>query len=420
MPSLSFFAESPHQYRCVYDLDVMGTKRSIVFAGLVFIVGSAFCFSQTPESTRQQIELHTQKAQAFLQAKKPDLAIPEFQAVVALDPANVNALANLGVLLFFRGDYTGASPKLRAALSLQPNLPKIQVLLGMSEKRGGEPANALKDLEASFPSIEEKRLRVEAGMELIELYTASNDLDKAATIVTQLRQVDPENQEILYAAYRIHSDLAGEAMLTLSLVAPDSAQMRQIMAHEQARQGHDANAIAQYQKAIAIDPKLPGIHFELAELLANSQDIKTRDQAEAEYKAALVENRFDEKAQSKLGDVYTKQGNLQKAYDAYSQAVRLQPDDPDANFGLAKTLISMEQPAKALPVLERVVQLDPTNSAAHFRLSTLYREQGRPVDAKHEVDEYKKYKEMKEKLQAIYKEMQVQPSVKSNDDQNER
>ena len=69
---------------------------------------------------------------------------------------------------------------------------------------------------------------------------------------------------------------------------------------------------------------------------------------------------------------------------------------------------------------ERVVQLDPTNSAAHFRLSTLYREQGRTADAKHEVDEYKKYKEMKEKLQGIYKEMQVQPSVKSNDDQNER
>jgi tetratricopeptide (TPR) repeat protein len=397
----------------------MSTKRGAVCAGIILIASCVLCFSQTPESTRQQIESHTQQAQAFLQEKKPDLAIPEFQAVVALDPDNLNARANLGVLLFFRGDYAQAAPNLRAALSLQPNLPKIQVLLGMSEKRTGDPANALKDLEASYPLIEDNHVRVEAGMELIELYTASNDLDKAAVIVGQLRQAAPDNKEVLYAAYRIHSDLAGEAMLALSLVAPDSAQMHQIMAHEEARQGHDAVAITQFQKAIAIDPKLPGIHFELAELLANSQDMKTRDSAEAEYKAALAANRFDEKAQAKLGDVYTKQGNLEKAYEAYTQALLLQPDDPDANFGLAKTLISMEQPAKALPVLERAVQLDPTNAAAHFRLSTLYREQGRPNDAKHEVEEYKKYKEMKEKLQGIYKEMQVQPAAKLNDEPNE-
>ena len=397
----------------------MSTKRGAVCAGIILIASCVLCFSQTPESTRQQIESHTQQAQAFLQEKKPDLAIPEFQAVVALDPDNLNARANLGVLLFFRGDYAQAAPNLRAALSLQPNLPKIQVLLGMSEKRTGDPANALKDLEASYPLIEDNHVRVEAGMELIELYTASNDLDKAAVIVGQLRQAAPDNKEVLYAAYRIHSDLAGEAMLALSLVAPDSAQMHQIMAHEEARQGHDAVAIAQFQKAIVIDPKLPGIHFELAELLANSQDMKTRDSAEAEYKAALAANRFDEKAQAKLGDVYTKQGNLEKAYEAYTQALLLQPDDPDANFGLAKTLISMEQPAKALPVLERAVQLDPTNAAAHFRLSTLYREQGRPNDAKHEVEEYKKYKEMKEKLQGIYKEMQVQPAAKLNDEPNE-
>ena len=397
----------------------MSTKRGFVVAGIILLAGLTLCFSQTPESISQQIEMHSQKAQAFLRERRPDLAIPELQAVIALDPKNVDARANLGVLLFFREDYAKATPELRAALTLRPDLPKIQALLGMSEKRGGDPANALKDLEASFPMISEKGIRVEAGMELIELYTASNDLDKAAAIVGQLRQTEPENKEILYAAYRIYSDLAGEAMLSLSLVAPGSAQMHQVMAHEEARQGNDAAAIAQFRKAIAIDPKLPGIHFELAELLANSQDIKTRDEAEAEYKAALSENSLDEKAQSRLGDIYTKQGDLQKAYDAYSQAVRLQPNDPDANFGLAKTLIAMEQPAKALPILEHAVQLDPTNSAAHFRLSTLYRQQGQTENAKREVEEYKKYREMKEKLQVLYKEMQIQPSVTSKDEPSE-
>ncbi|MGA8676145.1 MAG: hypothetical protein WB621_13080, partial [Candidatus Acidiferrales bacterium] len=51
------------------------------------------------------------------------------------------------------------------------------------------------------------------------------------------------------------------------------------------------------------------------------------------------------------------------------------------------------------------IQLDPTSAAAHFRLSTVYRELGRPEDAKHELDEYQKYKGMKEKLEQIYREM---------------
>ena len=77
---------------------------------------------------------------------------------------------------------------------------------------------------------------------------------------------------------------------------------------------------------------------------------------------------------------------------------------------MAKTLIAMNQQAKALPVLERAVQLEPTNAAAHFRLSTIYREMGRTADSQHEVEEYKKYKLMKEKLEAIFKEMQVHPA----------
>jgi len=42
----------------------------------------------------------------------------------------------------------------------------------------------------------------------------------------------------------------------------------------------------------------------------------------------------------------------------------------------------MGQPDKAEPLLEHALQLDPTSAAAHFRLSTLYRQAGRTADAK--------------------------------------
>ncbi len=39
-----------------------------------------------------------------------DLAIPELEKIVALDPNNVEARANLGVLLFFKEGTTDAVP----------------------------------------------------------------------------------------------------------------------------------------------------------------------------------------------------------------------------------------------------------------------------------------------------------------------
>ena len=39
----------------------------------------------------------------------------------------------------------------------------------------------------------------------------------------------------------------------------------------------------------------------------------------------------------------------------------------------------------------------------------VYRRMGRVDDAQREVDLYKKFKEMKEKLQVLYKELQIQP-----------
>jgi len=59
--------------------------------------------------------------------------------------------------------------------------------------------------------------------------------------------------------------------------------------------------------------------------------------------------------------------------------------------------------------LEASAQLEPTNATVHYRLAALYRKMGRMDDAKREVELYQKYKDMKEKLRAVYKELLIQP-----------
>jgi tetratricopeptide (TPR) repeat protein len=395
----------------------MRINKGSVSIFAVLLLATTSCLSQSVPSHQQQVEEHSRKAQEYLRENRPDLAVSEFKAIVALDPHNVDARGNLGVLLSFQGAYAEAIPQLRAALKLQPALWKIQALLGMAEKRTGDVKAALGDLENAFPKLKEQKIRIETGMELIDTYSRAGDLDKAAATVSVLRELDPTNIELIYTAYRIYSDLADESRLSLIVVAPNSAHTHQMMAHELARQGKADEAITNYREALKIDPKLPGLHFELAEMLNNSTIPNGRQEAESEYRAALAANSLDEKSECRLGDLAALKGDQKVANEHYERALKLRPEDAEANIGLAKTLMAMNQSEKALPLLKHAVKLDPTSAVAHFRLSTVYKQMGRTADAERELEEYQKYKDMKEKLRELYRQMRLVTEKIENEDE---
>ena len=355
----------------------------------------------------QQVQLHEQRAHQLLNEKKPELAIKEFAAVLEADPQNLDAQANLGVLLYFQKNYAAAEPHLRDAVEQKADLVKIRALLGMCERRLGKTDAARTDLQAVVDQLQEPNIRLEAGLELIEIYTASQELEKAASVIGLLRQGAPTDPRILYAAYRIYIDLAGEAMLDLSVAAPESGQMYQVMAHELVRERDTAGAIADYRKALAADPNLPGIHYELAEALHASPDLKLRAEAEEQYKLAVAANGSDEKAIIRLGDIAVDKGDLDTAAAHYKEALVLAPNDADATIGLAYVYTEKGEAASAAPLLEQIIAADPTNVLAHYRLSAVYRKLNRPDDAKRELQAYQKYKDMKEKMRQIYKDLRL-------------
>ncbi len=98
------------------------------------------------QTARTEIATHARQAQEFLGKGQPDLAVREYETILKLDPNNLDARGNLGVTLFFQGNYAKAAPHLRAVVKQQSNLWKIQALLGMSEKRLGQTAAAESDL----------------------------------------------------------------------------------------------------------------------------------------------------------------------------------------------------------------------------------------------------------------------------------
>jgi tetratricopeptide (TPR) repeat protein len=359
------------------------------------------------QSKPAQTELvrHEKLAQQYLAQRDTVHAIPELRAIVTLDPKNLEAQGNLGVLLFFQGKYGEAVPELRAAVALKPDLWKIESLLGIAERKTGDDRQGRVDLETAFPHIEEEKLKIDVGLALVESYSATEDLNKAADVVAQLLKMKPTDPSLLYASYSIHAEMMAESLLTLSLAAPDSGQLHQAIAHELERTHDLQGSIKNLREALALDPNLPGIHFELAEALNASDDQKLKAEAVEQYKLAEATNPSDPKAATRLGDIDVDKGDLDAGEALYKRALTLQPNYADATVGLANVLSEKGDPAQAATLLEQVVAADPTNYLAHFRLSAVYRKLNRPEDVKRELEAYKKYKDMHETLKGMYQKM---------------
>lgn len=391
------------------------TCRVVLFT-LLLPLATLSSIAQTATLKRQQAEQHIRASQQYLQQQRPDLAIPELQKAVALEPQNVDARGNLGVLLYFRGDYAGAIPELRVAVKLKPELWKLQGLLGLAEEHTGDAQSGEADLEAAFPHLTEHKFKTDVGNALIAGYNTTGETEKAAAVVSQLLADQPTDTELLYTSYRLYSDLADKALLTMALTDPDGARMHEMMARELARHGDEAQAIVNYREALKLNPHLPGAHFEFGELLYNSSNTELQAQAEPEFRAALADNPNDEKTHLALGVAAAKQGDTKTAYNEYSRALELQPNDPDALVELGKVQMTMNENDKAQDTFARAVRADPSNIVARYRLSMLYRRQGKTAEADQQMAEYKKYKEMQTKLEKIFHDMRVGSLQKNTDD----
>ena len=155
--------------RCVFPV--------VVFSLMSLAVGIGW--AQGTDGSAVSPEEHARRANEYLKAKEPAKAIPELAALVGAQPENVDARANLGVLLYFQGRYAEAEEPLHAAVQMKPDLARIQALLGLCEYQLGKLDGARGDLSAVVGVLTDAKFRKEVGLTLIEVETAQQDLGAA-------------------------------------------------------------------------------------------------------------------------------------------------------------------------------------------------------------------------------------------------
>ena len=359
--------------------------------GLLILALLLCGYGMTQTTTNEQILLHYKRAEAALRIGESQTAAAEFKEILKLDPGNAEASANLGVIAYKQGSLPQAKQLFTDALKRNPSLWDAKALLGLCEIRLGDPNEGIPLLTESFPQVRNQSVKIDAGVALIRYHQEQKTLGQVVNVIRDLEESNPDNPEVLYIAYRAYSDLAAQALAALSQKAPDSVHVHQILGEAAMAQDDFPGAILQFRKAIEVDPKAPGVHYELGRaILTNSQDLAARQEAQQEFETELKSDAADFNSEYELGEVYRLGLNLQLAKKHFERALQLRPEFVDAQVGLGNVLVDEGKPAEAIPHFVEAVRLDPDNEAAHYKLAREYRAVGRDQDAAKEMLEFQK------------------------------
>ncbi len=362
-------------------------------------------YGQASSRDSAEIRNYFQDALKALQANEPAVAVRAYQAILRIDPKNVDAIANLGSVAFVQKDWEGAAREFHKALELQPSLWKAQALLGLCELHLGHSPEALELLSESFPHLDEPKLSLEAGMQLAEILFQEGELAKASAIIGDLRNLHPENVAVLYAAYRIYSDQTLQALNSMALIGPDSAQLHLALAEHLVNEGHLEDAIAEYRKAVERNPDMAGLHYELGEaLLLESHMEAGLTSAQQEFERALALNPAEARAECELGRIDLWRANSSAAYDHYVRAQKLNPLSSCANLGLAELLTDDGKTQQALSYLQVAVHSDPYDPDIRHQLSNAYRELGLKEGADRELKAFQELIKVRDSLKRVYEQ----------------
>ncbi len=142
-------------------------------------------------------------------------------------------------------------------------------------------------------------------------------------------------------------------------------------------------ARAEYDKAIALDPKMTEAYLNLGILLTDPAPAD----AVAPLKKAVELLPSQSRPRILLGVAQERAGDFAGAANSFEGAVNLDPRDTEATLHLARLYLKLKRPAEAESKFRSVLSADPNSTVAALGLAQTLDAEGKPEAA----DAYRKY-----------------------------
>jgi tetratricopeptide (TPR) repeat protein len=329
---------------------------------LAFLVFAAFAQDATPEQLfRDAVE--AQRRGDY------ELAVQQYQKLIALRPDVVEVRANLGAALVHLGRFDEAITQYESALRGNPGQLQIQMNLALAYYKAGrivQAASEFATLHSAAPA--EKRIT----LLLADCWLQQNE---NAKVIDLLAPFDADYHDdpafsYLYGVALMRSDQMdrGQQVMDRILKNGDSAEARVLMATARVRRLDHIGARQDLQRAIELNPTLPGVHSLLGNTLVILKDVGAIDA----YKKELEINPNDFDANLHIGVEALHDRQFDRADSYLRRALAVRPQDPTALMEIANLLTAENKREEACHVLEELVKHYPNFREAHVVLAGNY------------------------------------------------
>lgn len=318
------------------------------------------------------------------------------EALPAAKPGDINLLANTGIELSHAKQYKAAAICYRKVLAIDPNIPEIQLNLGLAEFKSGSfrPAAELfqQVLQSDPKNVQARTL---LGMS----FYGGHMWRAAADNLEQVLASDSENTQLHY--YLAQSLLSAseykgslEQFEWLERHDPEAAATHVLMAEALDGLARPEEAILELKTALAKSPNEPNVHFAIGYIYWTQQK---DDEAAREFHLELDRDPGNAQAWAWLADVLIRKNDFLKAKPLLDKALSIDRKVRIAHLDLGIVYAQDKKYDRSIAELKEAIRLDGSKTDAHFRLARVYREAGKPAEATAELAIVRQLGEQKKK-----------------------
>lgn len=310
---------------------------------------------------KEAIRLHQQG--------QPAAAIPKYEAYLAERPRHPVALSNLGAALAAEGRYEQAAARYRAALEIADN-PGVRLNLGLSLYKQVLLEEAVVEFLRVRQAQPENR---QAALLLADSWLALGENTKVIALLEPWERANANDAAVNYllgaALIRDNQVARGQLVVDRILRDGESPEALLLLASLQLAGTANKDALRSIEKAIALNPALPGAWTVYG--LARLNDGNPEGAKEA-FLRELRAHPDDFEANLQVGALFRVERDFERARAHFEKARLLRPRSIAIKYQLGALALAESRLDEALEQLEAVTREAPDFVEGHVSLATVY------------------------------------------------